>query len=101
MNPLLRILTIATFTLSPIFGQAWSRGGMASERPWAPNGCLHEVFVDDGSRQRHVFSVYARDIKLTNDGRIAGIEVFDDGGVRWFVWNGRGFVAKGKSRKQR
>ncbi len=162
MKRLLRLLTIATFTLSPILGQAWSRGGLATERPWAPehieglppdirkdveghakacgnraaaghyfsvsieasglrfraqhfedfacerrasvcrpNGCLHEVFVDDGKRQRHVFSVYARDIKLTNDGGIAGIEVFDDGGVRWFVWNGRRFVAKGKSRKGR
>jgi hypothetical protein len=66
-----------------------------------PDGCLHEVFVDDGRRQRHVFSVYARDIKLTNEGGVAGIEVFDDAGVRQLVWNGSRFVAKRKLRKER
>lgn len=66
-----------------------------------PEGCLHEVFVDDGRRQRQVFSVYARDINLTNAGGIAGIEVIDDAGVRLFVWNGGRFVAKGKSRRGR
>ena len=66
-----------------------------------PEGCLHEVFADDGRRQRQVFRVYARDIKLTNEGGIAGIEVIVDAGVRSFVWNGRRFVAKGTSRKER
>ena len=66
-----------------------------------PEGCLHEVFVDNGRRQHHVFSIYARDIKLTNEGGIAGIEVFDDAGVRLFIWNGRRFVAKGRSRMER
>jgi len=66
-----------------------------------PEGCLHEVFADDGRRQRHVFSIYARDIKLTNEGGIAGIEVFDHASVRLFVWNGRRFALKGKSRKER
>jgi|LNFM01.1.fsa_nt_gb hypothetical protein len=47
-----------------------------------PEGCLHEIFADDGRRQRHVFSIYARDIKLTNEGGIAGLEVFDHAGVR-------------------
>lgn len=66
-----------------------------------PQGCLHEVFADDGRRQRHVFSIYARDVKLRNEGGIAGIEVISDAGVRSFVWNGRRFVAEGKSRKDR
>jgi len=66
-----------------------------------PQGCLHEVFVDDGRRQRQVFSVYAREITLTNAGGIAGIEVTDDAGVRLFVWNGGRFVGKGTSRKGR
>lgn len=65
-----------------------------------PEGCLHEVFADDGRRQRQVFSIYVRDIKLTNERGVAGIEVFDDAGVRLFIWNGRRFV-KGKSRKER
>jgi hypothetical protein len=65
-----------------------------------PQGCLHEVFADDGRRQRQVFSVYARDIKLTNAGGIAGIEVIDDAGVRSFAWNGRRFVAKTRSKER-
>lgn len=64
-------------------------------------GCLHEVFVDDGRRQRQVFSIYARDIKLTNEGGIAGIEVFDDAGARSYMWNGRHFLAKRNSGKGR
>lgn len=162
MNGLVRILTVGTVLLSPILGQTWARGGLATEAPWAPEhieglppdirkdveghakacgnrpaaghyfslsiegsglrfraqhfddfacekravvcrpeGCLHEVFVDDGRRQRHVFSVYARDIKLTNEGGVAGIEVFEDAGVRRFVWNGGRFVAQRKSRRER
>lgn len=66
-----------------------------------PEGCLHEVFLDNGGRQRQVFSIYARDIKLTNDGGTAGIEVVTDAGVRRYAWNGRRFVANGKSREAR
>jgi hypothetical protein len=66
-----------------------------------PEGCLHEVFSDDGRRQRHVFSIYARDIKLTNEGGIAGIEISDHAGVRLLVWNSRRFVSKARSRKER
>lgn len=62
---------------------------------------MHEVFSDDGRHQRHVFSIYARDIMLTNAGGIAGIDVFDAAGVRSFVWNGRRFVAKAKSGRER
>lgn len=65
------------------------------------DGCLHEVLVDDGRRQRRVFGIYARDIKLTNEGGIAGIEVFDDVGTRSYMWNGRHFVAKRSSGKGR
>ncbi|MCK1616436.1 hypothetical protein IVA96_07150 [Bradyrhizobium sp. 159] len=54
-----------------------------------PSGCLHEVFVDDGRHQRLVFSVYACDMKLTNEGGTAGIQVGDAAGVRSFAWNGR------------
>lgn len=63
-------------------------------------GCLHEVFADDGRRQRHVFSVFAHDIRLTNEGGVAGVEVFDDVGVRRLRWNGRRFVP-GRSREER
>ena len=66
-----------------------------------PQGCLHEVFADDGRHQQQVFSVYARDLKLTNEGGIAGIEVMDDTVIRLFAWNGRRFVAKTQSRKER
>lgn len=59
-----------------------------------PEGCLHEVFTDDGRRQRPVFGVFARDITLTNDGGVAGILVRNDGGVRELVWNGYRFVEK-------
>lgn len=65
-----------------------------------PNGCLHEVFANDGRRQRQVFRIYARDIRLTNEAGVGGIEVYDDGGIRSFVWDGRGFVAK-RTRKER
>ena len=57
-----------------------------------PHGCLHEVFVEDRRRQRLVFAIYARDVRLPNEGGIAGIDVVDAGGVRAFVWNGRRFA---------
>ncbi|WP_247465300.1 hypothetical protein [Bradyrhizobium sp. 137] len=63
-----------------------------------PSGCLHEVFADDGRRQWLVFSVYARDMKLTKEGGTAGIEVVDAAGVRSFAWNGRRF-APSRARK--
>lgn len=65
-----------------------------------PQGCLHEVFIDDGRRQRHVFSVYARDITLTNHGGAAGVTVIMDDGTRSLIWNGRSFVP-GKSTRKR
>ena len=40
-----------------------------------PDGCLHEVFLEDSKRQQLVFSIYARDVKLTNEGGVAGLEV--------------------------
>lgn len=66
-----------------------------------PGGCLHEVFVSDGNRQRLVFSSFARDIKLTNDGGIAGLEVIHDGAGQAFVWNGRRFVPAQKRQRDR
>lgn len=66
-----------------------------------PEGCLHEVFVDDGRRQRIVFGVYARDLKLTNDGGVAGIEVVEAGGIRTFLWNGRRFAPLGHAGRRR
>ena len=66
-----------------------------------PQGCLHEVFLDDGRRQRQVFSIYARDIRLTKDGGRAGIEVVTDAGIRRYAWDGRRFVANDKSNEAR
>lgn len=66
-----------------------------------PEGCLHEVFMDDGRRQRLVFGIYARDLKLTNDGGVAGIEVVEAGGIRTFLWNGRRFAPLGHAGSRR
>lgn len=66
-----------------------------------PEGCLHEVFVDDGRRQRLIFGVYARDLKLTNDGGIAGIEVVETAGIKAFQWNGRRFAPLGHAGSRR
>lgn len=64
-----------------------------------PEGCLHEVFIDNGRRQRLVFRIYAPDIRLTNYGGIAGIEVEGRNGVMAFVWNGHRFAPIGNSRR--
>lgn len=66
-----------------------------------PEGCHHEVFVDNGRHQRLVFSVYTRELKLTSDGGIAEIEIINGGGARTFLWNGRRFAPTGHFRKMR
>lgn len=66
-----------------------------------PKGCLHEVFADDGKHQRLVFSIYAHDVRLTNEGGVAGLELFDAGGVSTLTWNGHRFVPSKKPRKER
>lgn len=163
MNSSLVLIVIAPVVLfTTMTGSAKSRGGLASERPWAashveelpsyirrhvhgfvkacgnaaaaahyfctsmeasgrrfyaqhfedfacarravvcrPTGCLHEVFVSDGKRQRLVFSSFARDIKLTNDAGVAGLEVTQDGDDVAFVWNGRRFVPAQKQQRGR
>ena len=63
-----------------------------------PEGCLHEVFLDQGRRQYQVFSIYARDITLTNEGGVAGIEVVTDAGMRRLTWNGRRFIVDDRRR---
>jgi hypothetical protein len=59
---------------------------------------LHEVYLESGSRHRLVFSAHARDVKLTNDAGIAGIEVTRGASKVPFRWNGRSFVPAGTRR---
>jgi hypothetical protein len=54
-------------------------------------GCLHEVYLESGGRHRLVFSVRARDVKMT-DGAAAGLEVNYGTSNRFFRWNGARFV---------
>jgi hypothetical protein len=55
-------------------------------------GCLHEIYAGRGDAYRRVFSVYAEDVRLTNIGGIAGLEVRRGGAAQIYQWNGSGFV---------
>lgn len=57
------------------------------------DGCLHEVYLKSGGRHRLVFTTYADDLKMTNDGPRVGLEVSRRGFVQRFHWNGRRFAA--------
>lgn len=67
----------------------------ACEAPGAicqPGGCLHEIYLESGGRSRLVFSTYARELRMTNHGGIAGLEVLGNSVRRMLRWNGRSFV---------
>lgn len=51
-------------------------------------GCLHEVYVESRGRQRLVFSVYARDLKMTGGGA-AVLQVLGPSSSRFYRWDGR------------
>lgn len=61
-------------------------------------GCLHEVYLESGGRHRLVFSARARDVRLTNDGGVVGIEVSHGASKKSFRWNGRSFAPAGTMR---
>ena len=64
------------------------------------NDCLHEVYIESGGRHWLVFSVRARDVKMT-DGAAAGIEVNYGASNRFFKWNGARFVPASATSKSR
>lgn len=64
------------------------------------SGCLHEVYLESGGRHRLVFSVRARDVKMT-DGDAAGIEVNFGTSHRFFKWNGARFVPASAASRSR
>ena len=55
-------------------------------------GCLHEVFVESAGRQARVFAINADEVKMTNLGGTAGLEVTRGGTKTILKWNGRQFV---------
>lgn len=57
-----------------------------------PTGCLHEIFVEKTGRQVLVFAASAYDVKMTNIGGAAGLEVTRGGTKTAFKWNGRQFM---------
>jgi very-short-patch-repair endonuclease len=58
------------------------------------DGCLHEIYLESRGRHRLVFSVRARDVKMT-DGGGAGLEVNYGTSNKFFRWNGARFVPAG------
>lgn len=60
--------------------------------------CLHEVYVRSGSSFRLVLGIYAVDLKMTNEGDVAGLEVTTAGphpSTVLYKWDGRRFVKTG------
>jgi len=60
--------------------------------------CLHEVYVRSGSSFRLALSIHAVDLKMTNEGGIAGLEVTTTGphpSTIFYRWDGRVFVKTG------
>ena len=55
-------------------------------------GCLHEVYAGRGAGYRRVFSVCAEDVRLTNTGGAAGLEVMRGGVTQLYQWNGSAFA---------
>jgi len=56
------------------------------------NGCLHEIYAESRGRYRIVFSRKALDVRMTNAGGIAGLEVSQPNTKETYRWNGRGFT---------
>lgn len=56
------------------------------------SGCLHEIYAESHGRYRIVFSRKALDVRMTNAGGIAGLEVSQSGTKETYRWNGRGFT---------
>lgn len=55
-------------------------------------GCLHEIYAGRGVAYRRVFSIYAEDVRLTNAGGVAGLEVKRGGATQSYRWNGSAFA---------
>ena len=55
-------------------------------------GCLHEVFVETAGRRARVFTINADEVKMTNLGGKAGLEVTRGGIKTALKWNGRQFL---------
>lgn len=60
------------------------------------DGCLHEVYLELRGRQRLVFSAHALDLKMTDAGGVAGIEVVANASRRFLRWDGHRFVPVGR-----
>lgn len=56
-----------------------------------PNGCLHQIYLEQDGRSRRVFSAYVGDVKLINVGNTIGLEV-TNGQYAILRWNGQAFV---------
>lgn len=61
-------------------------------------GCLHQVYLKTGSRHRLIFSARAREVKLTNEDGVAGMEVSMGTFRKLYRWNGRSFFPIGTMR---
>jgi hypothetical protein len=60
--------------------------------------CLHEVYMRSGSSFRLVLSIHALDLKMTNEGDMAGLEVTTAGphpSRVFYRWDGHRFVKIG------
>ena len=60
--------------------------------------CLHEVYVRSGSSFWLAFSIHAVDLKMTDEGDVAGLEVTTAGphpSTVFYRWEGRRFVRTG------
>jgi hypothetical protein len=64
-------------------------------------GCLHEVYLESRGHQRLVFSAYARDLKMTDTGGVAGVEVNHGTSNQFFRWNGTRFVPESATSRSR
>src|SRR5262245_2368720 len=50
-------------------------------------GCIHEIYAGRGAAYRRVFSIHAEDVRLTNTGGVAGLEVVRGGATQVYRWN--------------
>jgi hypothetical protein len=60
--------------------------------------CLHEVYVRSGSSFRLALSIHAVDLKMTDEGDMAGLEVTTAGSPpsrAFYRWDGRRFLKTG------
>lgn len=65
------------------------------------NGCLHEIYMESRGRYRIVFSEKAIDVRMTNAGGIAGLEVSQPNTKKLYHWNGSSFLLIGTMRNGR